>query len=366
MGSDEEQYYKDLEASNVRALWKMNQDTEPPVFDQPFVWHWKDLHPKLMAAADHVLGDSGTADRRVLTMRNPGFRNPHQVGATHSLVASLQMILPGEVAPAHRHTFSALRFIMTGGGGYTVVDGERIFMEPGDLLLTPNWLWHDHRHEGKEPLIWFDGLDFPFVAHGLHASFYQDYPGITSQPIDKPEDQGRNRFGAGWLVSAKDKPPRDSIFSPLNVFKWEPAYDGLLRMQHTEPDPYEGYLMEYINPATGGHVLPTIASYLQSLPKGTHTKAARRTSSSVYLVFRGSGYSVVNGKRLDWEDRDIVAVPSWNWSEHVAERDTIFFRISDIPMQEPFGLHREEVYLENGGFQKVQTQAAERVPAGTR
>jgi hypothetical protein len=72
------------------------------------------------------------AERRVLVLENPGLRGASSI--TRTLYAGLQLILPGEVAPSHRHTQSALRFVLEGKGAYTAVDGERASMHPGD-----NW-----------------------------------------------------------------------------------------------------------------------------------------------------------------------------------------------------------------------------------
>ena len=82
--------------------------------------------------------------------------------------------MPGEIARAHRHSAAALRLIIEGQGGYTVVNGERVPMYPGDLVLTPNWSWHDHANDTDAPMIWLDGLDTPLVRM-LEAGFYEEY-----------------------------------------------------------------------------------------------------------------------------------------------------------------------------------------------
>jgi gentisate 1,2-dioxygenase len=249
------------------------------------------------------------------------------------------MLMPGEIAPAHRHSYSALRFMLSGHGAYTVVEGEKIFMEVGDLVLTPNWKWHDHGHEGKsEPMVWLDGLDFPFV-NALRPIFYEEID--EAQPVTRPEGESLNTFGTASVLPVKNRPT--TPFSPLCVYKWQPTYEALKNLQATEQDPYDGTIVEYVNPVTGGHVLATIAAYLQLLKPGAHTKAHRHTTSTVYCVARGSGYSVINGQRHDWEQNDIFVVPTWAWHEHVAgDEEVVLFSYSDFPMQEPFGFYREE------------------------
>ncbi|HWP27982.1 MAG TPA: cupin domain-containing protein [Chloroflexota bacterium] len=341
---DTEQYYAHLEALNVAPFWRLPDAVVRPFQPRPpcvpYVWRWRELYPELLRAVQ--VADLATgADRRVLTLVNPALRP--RAGATHTLTASLQLLMPGEVAPAHRHTMAALRFIIAGEGGYTVVEGEKVRMGVGDLILTPSWTWHDHGHEGsQDPVVWLDGLDVPFVQ-ALAATFYQDYPGRQPQRQHKRVEDSSYRYGAGTVVAAKDRPA--TRHSPLNLYRWQQAYDALCRLREVaEADAHDGYLVEYVHPLTGGHVLPTIACYLQALPAGTHTRAHRHTASTVHFVVRGAGYTVVEGHKYAWEARDIMAIPPWMWHEHVADaaEDAILFVMSDLPVLEPFGLYREE------------------------
>lgn len=305
----DEQYYRRLEELNVAAYWKMElaAQVRAPV---SYVWHWKELYPALAASVDLVELQRGGAERRAITVANPG-RLPG-TGATHTLQCSLQMILPGEVAPAHRHSFAAFRFIITGKGAYTVVDGEKCPMEAGDLILTPNWTWHDHGHEGSEPMVWLDGLDVPLVG-ALRAMFYEDFPGRLAQPVTAD-------------VPAPDK-----------IYRWSEALE---RVQARD----DGALVEYVSPLTGGHVMPTLACYLQRLPAGFHTERLRQTPSSVYFVVHGSGRSIVADQELAWEQNDILAVPNWTWQQHIAgAEEVILFSFSERPALEALQLFREEI-----------------------
>ncbi|MBV9101342.1 MAG: cupin domain-containing protein [Candidatus Dormibacteraeota bacterium] len=342
-------FYEDVARLNAVPLWSLAASTspEPRVFEQPHVWRWSDLYPQLLRAAEVVEVGTEQAERRVLTFKNPGLP-PMAVGATQTLVASLQILLPGETAPAHRHTYNALRFILSGSGCFTTVEGEAIPMNRGDLVLTPHWKWHDHAHDGQnEPMVWMDGLDFPFVLN-LRSAFYEDYPGKESQAVTRRSGENVAQFGGG-IVGQPWR--RDgALFSPLLVYSWDAARGALQRLQDTtEADPWDGYMIEYLNTASGGHVLATMAAYLHLLPAGFRSRPQRRTPSSVFCVVSGSGFSVVAGQKLEWSERDIVALPGWSWHEHVVEKDTVLFRMSDVPMLEPFGLVRE--------------QRAERLPA---
>lgn len=309
----EEEYYRRLDQLNVIPYWRMEgvQGQLPPG-PTPYRWRWKELYPALADSVELIDVGRGAAERRVITMANPGERAGR---ATHTLTCSLQMIMAGEVAPAHRHSFAAFRFIITGRGAYTVVNGEKCPMEMGDLILTPGWCWHDHGSDGSEPMVWLDGLDVPLVAK-LRASFYEEFPGGLSQPV------------------TQDQP------SPGLLFKWGDALDAVRHAPETEQD---GKLLEYTNPSTGGHIMPTLACYLQSLRPGFHTRARRDTASRIFFVARGSGRSIIGDEELTWEQNDIIAVPNWTSYEHIAgSEEAILFSYSDQPTLEALQLYRAE------------------------
>ena len=236
------------------------------VAELPYVWRWSECYP-LLEEAGAAMQVNAEAQRRALTARNPGGR----FGTTHSMVAAYQMVLPGEVAPAHRHTPGAIR-VMLQGQGYTVVDGEEIVMNPGDLVLTPGQTWHDHRNEGSAPMVWMDGLDVPFV-NALRAGFHEDYPGNVVQPILRDAGTSARMFGTG-LLPTNGLP--DAPYSPLKHYPWDAAYSALLGVRDELHDPHEGVKLEYTNPLTGGHVLPTMACYAYLLAGGLETLPLRQ------------------------------------------------------------------------------------------
>jgi gentisate 1,2-dioxygenase len=348
--ADEDEYYDRINRLNVIPYWRA--DTEGRLEDGPvpYVWRWSDLYRALLDSVELVDVGRGAAKRRVLRMVNPG-RRPLD-GVTHTLHTTLQMIMPGEVAPAHRHSFAALRFVISGHGAYTVVDGEKYRLEPGALLLTPNWTWHDHGNDGSEPTVWLDALDLAFVK-ALRATFYEEYPGQASQPVAKPDSESHALFGTGTMLPPKERP--STLYSPLMLYRWQEAYDGLKRLQRVREDPCDGTILEYMNPLSGGHVLPTMACYLQLIKPGVRTNAHRHTNSVVCFVARGAGRSIVDGQVLQWEQNDTFVVPSWKWHEHEAHssEEVVLFSIDDTPILESFGLLREEVYFENGGHQPI-------------
>ncbi|MHB8618557.1 MAG: cupin domain-containing protein, partial [Chloroflexota bacterium] len=247
---------------------------------------------------------------------------------------------PGEVAPAHRHTPGAIRFIIQGSQAFTTVNGDKCFMERGDLVLTPAWTWHDHGHEGTEPMIWMDGLDLPLV-HDLEAVFFEPFRGMQ-QPV-KGTNVSEQLHRVGQLRPAQT-PAEGSGASPLLNYKWADTLDALERLSRLEGSPFDDVALEYINPFTGGPAIPTIACWAQMIRPGVHTQAHRQVTSKVYHVYEGSGYSVIGGQRFDWKKGDFFCVPTWAWHEHANEgtEPAYLFSIQDTPVLKALGLYREE------------------------
>jgi gentisate 1,2-dioxygenase len=276
------------------------------------------------------------AERRVLVLENPGLAGQYRI--THSLFAGLQLIMPGEVAPAHRHTPSALRFIVEGVGAYTAVEGERTTMCPGDFVVTPSWTWHDHGNETDRPMVWLDGLDTPLVRL-LDAGFAEPAD-VDSQTIYRPEGDSPARFGAN-MVPVDWKPARKS--SPVFNYPYARSRETLeILSRNGDPDPCHGYKLRYINPATGGSPMPTIGTFMALLPGGFATAAYRSTDGTVYSVVEGTGETSIEGITIRWKPRDLFIVPSWHQHRHSAASDAVLFSFSDRPAQEALSLWREE------------------------
>ena len=319
---------------------------EPASAVEPHLWRWDTIARMARRVAAVVPLERG-GDRRTLRLVNPGL--PY--GATHTLWAALQTILPGEVATAHRHSVSAFRFIIEGQGASTTVEGERYPMETGDLLLTPAWLWHDHQHTGTAPMTWLDGLDIP-LARALHAVFFQPYTAADQQPVNAVPDASLRRFGGPGMRPVGTMPTGRA--SPLPVYRWARTLETLEALAGTAPDPHDDVALEYLNPLTGGPALPTIGLGMQMLRPGVHTRAHRHTTSTVYHVVRGAGATIINGTRFDWGERDFFVVPPWAWHEHLnvsATDAAILFHMDDSPAMRALDFYREEAHSANDGRQ---------------
>jgi gentisate 1,2-dioxygenase len=329
-------FYDRLGPLNLSPLWEKLHNlvtAQPQSPCLPHIWHYREVRPHLMQAGGLITAMEAT--RRVLILENPGF--PGQATITGSLFAGLQLILPGEVAPAHRHTQSALRFIIEGSGAYTAVDGERTTMQPGDFVITPSWTWHDHGNDSGEPMVWLDGLDIQLVKL-LGASFAEGNPDET-QPVSRPEGDSFARYGHN-LLPVDWKPEVKT--SPVFNYPYVRSREALAALaKNGEPDPYHGHKLRYVNPASGESAMPTIGTFLQLLPTGFASRPYRSTDAAVYVCVEGRGETRIGETVLRWEPRDIFVVPGWTAHTHNADSEAVLFSFSDRPVQQMLGLWRE-------------------------
>jgi gentisate 1,2-dioxygenase len=335
---EREAFYKRIDKDSLTPLWEVLGNLVPPRPATPCVpalWRYAQVRPFLMEAGELITARE--AERRVLILENPGLRGASSV--THSLYAGLQIILPGEVAPSHRHTQSALRFVIEGEGAYTAVDGERTNMRPGDFIITPSWTFHDHGNPGDVPVVWLDGLDIPMVSF-FDAGFAERYP-EELQPVSKPEGDALARFGANLLPIEYASASRTT---PVFTYPYARSREALEQLRrHGAPHPSHGIKMQYANPATGGYPMPTIGAFLQMLPAGFDGKPYRSTDGTVYCAVEGSGRSQVGEKTFEWEAHDVFVVPSWCKVSHQTAGDAVLFSFSDRPVQKALGLWRDEM-----------------------
>jgi len=346
-------YYDELQQFEAGALWTVANKIEPwePRSESvPVVWRYLDLREHVLRSLDLVTPEK--AGRRVIYLNNPGRRDVH--AAVGWIYAGLQVMNPGENASAHRHSASAIRFIMEGEGAYTVVDGHKMTLRENDFVLTPNGTWHEHAVEATgTPCIWQDGLDIPLV-NALEANFYEVHPDL-SEAVAFPVDDMTHKWGNPGLTPSGDSWTKG--YSPMFKYEWEVTYAALSQYADTtDGSPHDGVLMEYVNPATNGPVMQTMGASMQMLRPGEHTQAHRHTGSYLYHVAKGSGHSIINGRRYDWTERDIFCVPSWAWHEHINASDTedaCLFCLNDLPVMRSLGLYREQALAENNGYQPL-------------
>ena len=331
-------YYERIGGDSMTPLWEVLGALVPPRPRSPAVahhWSYAAVRDQVMEAGRLISAEE--AERRVLILENPGLRG--QSCITQSLYAGLQLILPGEVAPAHRHTQSALRLVLDGEGAYTAVNGERVTMHRGDFIITPAWTWHDHGNLGSEPVVWLDGLDIPLVRF-LDAGFAEKSL-ARSQGVERPEGDALARYGANMLPVDEDS-PRPGDPTRLFIYPYAQTRAALLALSHGTPDAHRGFKQRFVNPATGASPMPTLGTFAQRLPAGFVTRPCRCTDGTVYVCLEGGGEAEIEGQVHPFEERDVFVVPSWHTLALRARADTVLFSYSDRPVQKALGLWREE------------------------
>ena len=256
-----------------------------------------------------------------------------------------QIVIPGETAAAHRHTNTALRFVVKGGGAYTTSNGEPMIMEPGDLLIQPNWVWHDHVNDSKEPIIWIDALDAGVVSFLDASGFREEWAEGKQQPLTKTNGASRRLYGP----ARQAKVEYEGAAGVPYHYKWEETLEALKELAGQGiNDPYDGLYLEYKNPIDGGHTFLTMTCYLQLLQPGQETRFHRHTGTVLYHTVQGRGITMIDktdAKDVQWDEHDSFSLPSWRWHAHKNLSQTepaILFSVSDRPLLKMTGLDREE------------------------
>ena len=330
-----EEYRDSMAKAGVAPLWPMMRNVLPhdapnPV-SKPGNWAFDDLRPLLIRAGE--LTPVEKAERRVLVLSDPG-RGTGAMQATSSIYVGMQLLLPGETAPAHRHTPSAARIIVEGRGGYTVVDGEKLPMEEGDLVLTPGGEWHDHGHDGDEPVIWLDALDLPLFVY-LEGSYAEEAP--LQAPSNRP-DASEVEYLSSGLAPSRKLGERTRKY-PMMRFPWSRTEAALRELAKYAGDGVAE--VDFVNPETGEDVLPTMGFTAMMLKKGQEDAPPLRSSSAVFHVVKGSGKTMVGETEIEWGPKHTFSAPVFSKLTHIATEDAFLVRVHDRPLQEKLGYYEE-------------------------
>ena len=303
-----DQLYEDMAGRHLTPLWELEKDIlpwAPQPKTIPWLWKWADLYDVAERSGGLVPIERG-GDRRAIALSNPGLDG--QPYATPTLWAAVQWLNGREVAPAHRHTAQAVRFIIDGSGAYSTVEGDKVYLERGDLVLNPPWLWHDHGSDADEHAVWMDGLDIPLNNY-LDASFFEPYAD-EAQEVTKVLDSTVLKYGVGQLRPAWEAPSKE--FPAMSTYKWADTERALASLAQADAaSPFDDVALEYTSPHSGGPVMKTMSCWVQMLRPDVHTKAHRQVNSSVYLVVEGRGSTVINGVDFGWEQGDMFVIPTW-------------------------------------------------------
>jgi len=342
--------HQDMEQAHLIPTWKYVSEfvaASPRVSYQPFLWKWQTVYEHLRRAGELITPARG-AERRSMEHVNPDLRA--QYTTSHTLATALQLVKAGERAPSHRHQAAAIRFVVQSHGGqvFTRVQGEPLLMEEHDLLLTPLGMWHDHVNDTPHDIIWLDALDYPLV-NLLQCSYFE--PGEAGHETPAKEaGYTAKRMGhvrpLGWHAYPEEV--------PVMRYPWRDTCAALDALRHEPGSPFDGVIVEYINPVTSGPTLPTMSCRAQLLRPGEWCRSQRSTSSKIYYVMRGTGQSIIDGQQFDWEKGDVFVVPNWAWHEHrnPGREDCLLFSVTDQPVMEVLGMYRQEG-LRDDGHQRV-------------
>ena len=326
-----------MEHARVTALWPMMRDVLPRGYPHGVTtsgyWKYSQVRPLLLRAGS--LTPVEKAERRVLVLGDPG-RGSGALQATASIYLGLQLLLPGETAPTHKHTPSAARIVVEGEGAYTTVNGEKCPMERGDLILTPGGQWHEHGHDGEEPVIWLDVLDLPLFLY-LEGSY--SIEGRLQSPRKRPDVSQVEYSASGLLPPRRPGEPRRAY--PLHRYPWTNAKAALLRM-----DKYAGDSdvteLAYVNPESGESCLLTLGFAAMLLRPNRQYRPLRRSASTVFHVIEGQGTSTINGTAIAWQTGDTFSAPVFATIDHKSqERPAFLMRIDDSPLQMKLGYYEE-------------------------
>jgi len=335
-----------LDENDLVPLWEVEDDMGNLLDDiGANIWKWEDIQ----AAIDGIEEDVPINDlppgfqRRVAVPLNA----PHAISNT--IYVGVQTVSPGETAPAHRHASSALRFTIDGHEDMkTVVAGEEFPMHDQDLITTPQWEWHDHVNDGDETATWLDVLDLPLFLDTLNNSHVFENHELERQPVTKSQGYWASQYGRG---RPSNDDGDDSIPGPFegNVaatppfrFGWDEMLEALRqRAENDDPDPNDGYSLEYVNPATGEPpVTPTMSFRAQLLQEATDDHF--HNSTEVYFVIEGEGVTHVGDEALEWGEKDIFVVPPDEIHHHEPDdEEAILLGITDEPVLRSLNFYAE-------------------------
>lgn len=320
-------------AHHVSPLWEnraahRNDDDK---IERAHIWRWRDMQGLVEAAIG--VRSMAAIERRVLSLVSPHSQVVGgAAGTTRNLNAGLQILMPGETARPHRHSMNALRFVLSGSGATTVVDGKACVMEEGDLVTTPGWCWHEHAHRGDGPIVWLDVLDASLHRY-LGTDAFQPGP-PNAYPALAPDAA----FTASMLVP--DTGAGETSYSPVFRYPWGQASAAV----SSAPLGRDGARrVRYANPMNGGPVMSFLDCWLVELAPGNETTAFRTNASAVCAVVEGTGSSQVGKENFTWEPRDVISLPAGNWIVHRANAGRVrLFVVSDREVLRRLDLLAEE------------------------
>ena len=320
---------------------------------QPFVWKWADVEKYLMTLVD--LCPLELTERQSVLLTNPAF-GTKGVKVTNTMRVAISIYKKGDIAESHMHTPNASRTIISDSGGYTMVEGEKIFPKRGDLVFTPNGTWHGHGNDDDSPVIWADTLDWPLTDFLGCAWGRNDDPneGNNSGPDIDFSSKFYGRGGLKPLFKAYHRGEGRKV-TEMFLYKSTDIRAGLKDLKNYDGDPHEGVIIECVNPTDGEPVFSTLSYRAQLLRPGEKTLPLRHTASTIYFTLEGEGYTEVDGERFEWGKNDFSVVPSHRWRsfKNTGREDAILYSYTDAPIIEKLGHYRVQGKNKSGVVEEL-------------
>ncbi len=332
-------YREELTQHNLVPLWPSLRAVlpagTPARKTQSIHWSYNKLRPLLLQAGE--LTPIEKAERRVLVLANPG-HGLEKMQASAAMYLGMQLLLPGEWAPAHYHTPNAVRMIVEGEGAYTTVDGEKCPMRRGDLILTPTGLWHEHGHDGDKPVVWLDVLDLPLVYY-MEASYHIEGKGQSVKT-----QRGDRAYAHGGIVPTQVF-ERTNKASPMLRYPWVQARAALEALGAGQPD-LETVQVTYVNPDTGGDAQNILGFYALMLRPDQTLKLPVRSPAMVFHLIEGSVEVKVEDQAFMLAEADTCCAPGYS---AVSLRNSASDKPAFVFIADESPLHRKLGVFENRG-----------------
>ncbi|NMG28164.1 cupin domain-containing protein [Aromatoleum evansii] len=329
-------YRESLGAQNLVPLWPSLRAVLPPGTPsrrtQPVMWSYEALRPLLLQAGEFTPIEK--AERRVLVLANPG-HGLEKMQASAAIYLGMQLLLPGEWAPSHKHTPNAVRMIVEGEGAYTTVDGEKCPMSRGDLILTPTGLWHEHGHDGKEPVVWLDVLDLPLV-------YYTE----TSYAVEGKEQQVtgtrlERSYVRGGIVPSPVFSRGSARRYPMLRYPWADARAALLSLAESQPD-VEAVQVAYVNPENGSDCQNILGFSALMLRPGETLNLPARSPAMVFHLIEGSAEVAIEASRFALSPADTCCAPGYTpvtLKNRSASEPAFIFVADESPLHKKLGVY---------------------------
>lgn len=328
-------YRDDLTNLNLVPLWPSLRAVLPPGVPTRATlavhWPYATLKPLLLKAGE--LTPIEKAERRVLVLANPG-HGLENMKASPAIYLGMQLLLPGEWAPSHRHTPNAVRMIVEGEGAYTTVDGEKCPMSRGDLILTPTGLWHEHGHDGSDPVVWLDVLDLPLVYY-MEASYHVNGERQTVKP-----ERGDRAWTRAGVVPTQVFARSDKRY-PMLRYPWANTRSALTELAQDQPA-LDCVQVTYVNPETGGDAQNILGFYALMLRPGQTLNLPARSPAQVFHLIEGGVDVATCGKNFSLVEADTCCAPGYEpvaLSNRSTEHPAFVFIADESPLHRKLGVY---------------------------